>query len=1801
MSDTITLKIEGQVVEDEPIAGWKATNYRLDGTARGVEVAPPPLELAPETVIQLQLANGMHILVAAEDVHRYLGTPLGRGEGRPGEIIVGQALRLSGTRLPEGLAREGIGAWVLKGLRIFRQGPAGMTALIAAGTFQDARLDHRNGLYRCAHDHFDLQQIDKMPASGEPVLLFLHGTASSSEGSFGGLWENPKYIEKLAAIYGQRIYAFEHRTLTDSPIANALDLVKTLPDGARLHLVSHSRGGLVGELLARANRLDVDPFTESEITRFRDQGKETGRQGFQADADRLLELNQVLLQRKITVERFVRVACPARGTTLASDKLDRWASVMVNLMGKGMEIGAKALPLLEPVAKGFELFQNFLLAVVRERKDARILPGLEAMMPDSPLVGLLNAADVRVDSPLHILAGDFQGDGLLPWLSDCLSEVFYGGQTDLVVNTPSMSGGAFRNQGIKQKRFVGSEVHHLSYFRRDESASVLLNALQGKDSEFELLDGPSQAVISRGGVEIKRREQAPIILLLPGIMGSHLQSGRNRIWFDPISLCRGEMERLAINAERITPDGWLDRCYEKLARFLAETHEVRPFAYDWRRSIREAASQFGTALDNAMAEAKDRGKPVRIVAHSMGGLVARLALATRWQAFKALPGSRLLQLGTPNAGSHSIASVLLGRDDFVQTIERWVDWKHDMRGFLTIVRDYPGVLEMLPWPDDNNLAVDGRDYFDTATWQAFFDLDEENRKEPSWILPQHGPLAAAREAVIELRGVRLDPECCLYVAGQAPTPVAVRCEHGRVEIGWTNEGDGRVPWRTGIPAGVPVWYTDAAHGDLASHERAFEAYRELIDTGSTRLLPRSAGGARGDSVPVFRARGLKGGGLYPSADEVLAAATGGSRPGRRPRDKGEAPVVIEVIHGSLAGAETPVLIGAYAGDILRGSAKFLNDHLEGRMERARAIGRYPCQPDDAMVFRQNDANAKPAGAIVVGLGTPGELLPGTLTQALNEGLLEYARIMEQQSQADPAQPERLAVSSLLVGTGFAGLPIESGARCLLEALRRANRLLRQNGLKTRIGSLTLFEEVEGRAITLVQTLRTLVGEARFAEVARFDGRLRDGQGGYRGRCQASTGLQGMYRVHIVADNGNLRFTVVTDRARNEVSIEADHRQAVDGLIRTATRSTLDQPGLSRALFELLVPNGMKEAVADLRTLMLSVDPKAAAYPWELMRDTDQAGEPPLVARIELVRQLATPHGRGRVPTVQDKRVFIVGDTQSGMAELLGAQAEADNVAAYFTSHEYETMLLCKASAQDVFDGLFNGHYRFVHLAGHGVVRKKKTGCADLTGNGVVKEEKTGFTGMVLGPETYLTSAQVSKLRRVPEFVFINCCHLGSMKAEAEQQWGELAANLATEFIQMGCKAVIAAGWAVDDQAASTFARTFYEAMFKGTRFGQALLQARSETHRNHPQTNTWGAFQAYGDEQYRFPDVEDTDETGLREYVHPSHLVADLDMLQARLTEATKEEREFYRNLLKSIEKAARGTDFQHAGVREQLASAWAEFGDKKRAIDHYRAALTFEDADLSLHALEQLANLEIRHGATLMEFKDKDKQKEQEQRQQGAEYLQVGQERLDRLIQIGVTTERLSLLGSSWKRWAQANVAQGNTEGILQWLQAMEEAYWQAAEHSNKRTGCWDYYPLLNALDGIFLRAARGEREQFDQRKSQLPELLRAAADNGRRRFSENREFFHALAEIEAERVDALWACVEGDRPQACLTEPAVLERLVSLYRNLLNRLGSVREQDSATNQLHFLIALLPETEDGLVLKGALQGLIEGIMSGRQ
>ena len=125
---------------------------------------------------------------------------------------------------------------------------AGAVAALAAVRVLESKLDPKPGLYRLGNPLSFAETVAAEELSGEPVLLFLHGTASNLSGSFGELMSSADWAPLLAR-YDGRVFGWQHCTLSQSPIENALELVTKLPAGARLHLVSHSRGGIVGELL----------------------------------------------------------------------------------------------------------------------------------------------------------------------------------------------------------------------------------------------------------------------------------------------------------------------------------------------------------------------------------------------------------------------------------------------------------------------------------------------------------------------------------------------------------------------------------------------------------------------------------------------------------------------------------------------------------------------------------------------------------------------------------------------------------------------------------------------------------------------------------------------------------------------------------------------------------------------------------------------------------------------------------------------------------------------------------------------------------------------------------------------------------------------------------------------------------------------------------------------------------------------------------------------------------------------------------------------------------------------------------------------------------------------------------------------------------------------------------------------------------------------------------------------------------------------------------------------------------------
>jgi CHAT domain-containing protein len=108
--------------------------------------------------------------------------------------------------------------------------------------------------------------------------------------------------------------------------------------------------------------------------------------------------------------------------------------------------------------------------------------------------------------------------------------------------------------------------------------------------------------------------------------------------------------------------------------------------------------------------------------------------------------------------------------------------------------------------------------------------------------------------------------------------------------------------------------------------------------------------------------------------------------------------------------------------------------------------------------------------------------------------------------------------------------------------------------------------------------------------------------------------------------------------------------------------------------------------------------------------------------------------------------------------------------------------------------------------------------------------------VLLSDGLMLTAAEIVQMEIVPDLVFLNCCHLGTIDQQPAGpgvEVNKLAASLARELIKMGVRAVVVAGWAVDDRASQCFAEVFYGALLAGGQpFGPAVHEARLQTWRS---------------------------------------------------------------------------------------------------------------------------------------------------------------------------------------------------------------------------------------------------------------------------------------------------------------------------------------------------------------------------------
>ena len=339
--------------------------------------------------------------------------------------------------------------------------PAASPVLEIAARTIDRKLVPEPGLFRClAGDGLEQTRIEAGELSpGAPILLLLPGLAANAEGSFSDLWtedRNGRFIDEMASRFDGNIVAFNCWSLSRHPVANALELARALPAGARLSMIGHSTGGLLAELLCRSHVAGgSQPFTDEEADLF---------SATPATRQALAALSKELTTKQLVVERFIAVGTPFRGTLLFQ-KIEPLLKLLPSLV-KIASLGSSIL------ASGAV---ETLLKALRNPSD---LVGIEAIQPGSAFMRLINYPSVTVDADLSAITGDAEASGVLAKLRLLVVDKVFGGDNDLMVPTASMVGGAQRASGGRVAFFQGPHINHFSYFRDPGVIEAIAQAMQ---------------------------------------------------------------------------------------------------------------------------------------------------------------------------------------------------------------------------------------------------------------------------------------------------------------------------------------------------------------------------------------------------------------------------------------------------------------------------------------------------------------------------------------------------------------------------------------------------------------------------------------------------------------------------------------------------------------------------------------------------------------------------------------------------------------------------------------------------------------------------------------------------------------------------------------------------------------------------------------------------------------------------------------------------------------------------------------------------------------------------------------------------------------------------------------------------------------------------------------------------------------------------------------------------------------------------------------------------------------------------
>jgi hypothetical protein len=1049
------------------------------------------------------------------------------------------------------------------------------------------------------------------------------------------------------------------------------------------------------------------------------------------------------------------------------------------------------------------------------------------------------------------------------------------------------------------------------------------------------------------------RQRQGRVIVIHGIMGGELTAvdragGKDQIWVRALRILSGRIDRLRLADDGLSAfdpvydvhaSGILKRTYGDLLLKLSLDWDTQAFWFDWRKSLSVAADELAAKINGWFGA----DTPVHIVAHSMGGLVARTFIkkyAPRWESMwdrkgKGRAGGRLIMMGTPNHGSFAIPQVITGLEEMVRLLAI-ADGFHSRAQLLEIFNSFVGTYQMLPSPI---IKPTMSPLYDAATYA--------NQEFGNLRVPQ-AHLDAARKHHEYLADV-IDPERMIYIAGYNQLTYSNITDMNRINSKAAYEttmmGDGRVPHELGLlkkdRTQVKTYYIDEVHGNLPVNEIVLDSLEELLETGETRMLSSNITEARGAEKASQR-RAMKQQDRQDAEDEervrmvVHRLGTRNLRPAalpyvseeervleetltsgflsHRPKEeqsmakseakagdrvnKSKRPSIwIAIAHQGIEAyepADTPVdaiSVGHYIGvkpvaaekalDVaismpLRGKTSrskekideadmLLTQYTERRIIHG-ALGQPFILPDSRPRGKKNERVIA-----IAGMGEPGRFGVPELTVMVRELCWALGRL------------GKTHLATVLIGSGNGNLSvgeaISGWLRGVASALtgsaydegRHLKRItfVEYDPRKVKDIQNALTEQADQLESGLIVEIEKL-GERELEKIEKEAMRWNRRQWMKQRDSGSRTGVQAPVRITLGFDGRIYRYGAITETASiPERSITLDQalvEEANNEMAAAKDRAQQLDKGL--VMETLLLPKELRPLLTTNAPVVMMLDASTARVHWEMVAQPDpmlsndarKTGSTFLGTSRGFTRQLRTafaPPPEPPPPPRRTLRVLVVADPADD-ARLPGAQKEGIEVANLFESFnavnsfagasriEVKRMIgPQEATRTAVLSELLLNNYDVLHYAGH---------C-------VYDADDPSSSGWVFTDDKRLSAHELDRIDRIPKFVFSNACESGITPDRSEQRSADLAPSFAESFFARGVSNFVCTAWPVDDTAALEFAQTLYSRLlglpWDGVKtppqaMHEAMKDARVRVAERNYGIRTWGAYQHYGNPNFRF-------------------------------------------------------------------------------------------------------------------------------------------------------------------------------------------------------------------------------------------------------------------------------------------------------------------------------------------------------------